>query len=224
MEDSEILTVSFTIPPATPSPPGGTGGSTGGGGVYTSNLGNNNNNNNTGGGNNTSKEGNTTSGPHPTVTLGKNNWKMNFPVCAFNALGFSNRIPLQQLRIQAGQTGKFSTGFGKNFAEQNAVLVRYNARTNELEFVSGSKVDKNGNASMNISQTGDFLVLTFKTGDVTGTGEVDTGDALAVLRHAVGLTQLNSIQQFVAKGKTGDLDTSDALNILRYAVGLVDKI
>jgi hypothetical protein len=154
--------------------------------------------------------------------IGITNIVVNMPITIINTININ--IPVVQLKVPAGATGNTTVSIGADFAEQNAVLVRLNAETGQLEFVTSARVGANGNATMNITTAGDFLVLTFKTGDVTGTGEVDTGDALAVLRHAVGLAPLNGIQTFVANGKIGDIDTSDALNILRYAVGLIDKI
>jgi hypothetical protein len=104
------------------------------------------------------------------------------------------------------------------------VLVQYNAETGELEFVAASTVGANGSANINVAAVGDFLVLTFKTGDITGTGTVETSDALALLRHVAGINELNSIQMYVANGKSGDINTADALNILRYIAGVIDRI
>jgi hypothetical protein len=161
----------------------------------------------------------------PIITAGTTVWTVtNIPRTALTALGLSSQIPVNQIRITAEQTGNVSVSVGADYAGQNAVLVKFNAETGQLEFVSAATVGANGSANINITQTGDFLVLTFKTGDISGTGTVDTSDALAVLRHAVGLTKLSGIQTFVANGKSGDIDTSDALNILRYAVGLIDRI
>lgn len=129
-----------------------------------------------------------------------------------------------QLQVPAGATGNQSVNVGADYAGQNAVLVQYNEATGQLEFVSAAQIGNNGNANLNIAKAGDFLVKTFKTGDVTGTGTVDTSDALAVLRHTVGLSPLDEVQKYVANGKPGDVTTSDALNILRYAVGLIDRI
>jgi hypothetical protein len=144
------------------------------------------------------------------------------PINVINTINVN--IPVTQLQVPTGTTGSQSVSVGAEFAGQNAILVKYNAETGELEFVEASTVGANGNANLNIAQTGDFLVLTFKTGDITGTGTVETTDALALLRHIAGITPLNSIQQFVANGKQGENSTTDALNILRYVAGLIDKI
>jgi hypothetical protein len=147
---------------------------------------------------------------------------VNIPRTVINAI--NSKIPINQLKISAVATGSMSVSVGADFAGQNAVLVRYNAETGELEFVSASTVGEDGNASLNAAQTGDYLVLTFKTGDITGTGEVTTADALALLRHIAGIIELNSVQLFIANGKTGETGTIDALNILRYIAGVVGKI
>ncbi|MCL2698390.1 MAG: hypothetical protein FWE74_09985 [Oscillospiraceae bacterium] len=148
----------------------------------------------------------------------------NIPRTALTALSLSTEIPVRQLKVPTGATGNTSVSVGAAFAGQNAVLVKFNAASGALEFVSASTVGANGSANMNITQTGDFLVLTFKTGDITGTGEVQTQDALALLRHVAGISELNSIQQYVANGKSGDVGTNDALNILRLVAGIIEKI
>jgi hypothetical protein len=178
-----------------------------------------------GGGGGGSTPGDVPITPTATITAGTSTWTVtNIPRAALTALGLSADIPVNQVRIPTGATGNQNISIGAAFAGQNAVLVRYNAVTNELEFVSASAVGANGSASFNIAQTGEYLVLTFKTGDITGTGEVQTTDALALLRHVAGISELNSIQQFVANGKQGENSTTDALNILRYIAGVIGKI
>jgi hypothetical protein len=165
--------------------------------------------------------------PTATITAGTSTWTVtSIPRTALTALGLSVNIPVNQLRVPTGATGNISVnvGAGENYAGQNAILVMFNAVTNELEFVSASAVGANGSVNINVTQAGDFLVLTFKTGDITGTGEVQTTDALALLRHVAGIEPLNSVQLFVANGKQGDTGTNDALNILRYVAGIIDRI
>jgi hypothetical protein len=137
---------------------------------------------------------------------------------AVNALNLSASIPVTPMRFAAA--GIQNVSIGADFAGQNAVLTRLNAETGELEFVSATTVSAGGSASVNVPATGDYVILTFKTGDVTGTGEVQTADALAVLRHVAGVNELNSIQLFVANGKQGDVGTGEALSILRNVAGL----
>jgi uncharacterized repeat protein (TIGR02543 family) len=209
MADSEVLTVTFTKGNENSSGGGG-GGSFGGGG---------------GGGSFTPPVDTTPTTPTVTTTTGTATWTVtNIPRAAFTSLGLSTNIPVRQLRVPTGATGNQNVNIGTTFAGQNAVLVKYNSTSGELEFVSSSTVDTSGNANINVSETGDFLVLTFKTGDVTGTGTVETSDALALLRHVAGIKEFNSIQLFVANGKVGEVGTGEALNILRYIAGLIDKI
>jgi hypothetical protein len=178
-----------------------------------------------GGGGGSSTPTDTPTTPTVAVTTGTATWTVtSIPRTALTALGLSADIPVNQIRIPTGATGNTSVSVGADYIGQNAVLVQLNAETNELEFVSASTVGANGNASINIRETGDFLVLTFKTGDITGTGEVDTGDALAVLRDVAGIAKLNSIQSFVANGGKGDIGTNNALDILRLVAGIVDRI
>ncbi|MDR2558288.1 MAG: hypothetical protein LBC86_01900 [Oscillospiraceae bacterium] len=188
------------------------GGNTGGGGSG-------------GGGGGGSSTTDTPTTPTIAVTTGTATWAVtSIPRTALTALGLSTNIPVNQLRVPTGATGNTTVSVGASFAGQNAVLVKFNAETQQLEFVSASTVSANGNASINITQTGDFLVLTFKTGDITGTGEVQTADALAVLRDVAGISKLNSIQTFVANGGKGDIGTNNALDILRLVAGIIDKI
>jgi uncharacterized repeat protein (TIGR02543 family) len=180
-----------------------------------------------GGGGGGGSSGSTTPPPTPPTpqiqqTPGITNIIVNMPVTIINTINVN--IPVVQLKVPAGATGSQSVNVGRDYAGQNAVLVRYNATTGELEFVAASTVGTNGTANINVRESGDFLVQTFKTGDITGTGEVETSDALALLRHVAGISELNSIQKFVTNGKEGDVGTNDALNILRYVAGIIDKI
>ncbi|MCL2698072.1 MAG: hypothetical protein FWE74_08330, partial [Oscillospiraceae bacterium] len=104
-----------------------------------------------------------------------------------------------------------------------AVLTRLNA-DGELEVVNTATLNASGQATFNITAAGDYLVLARKTGDITGTGTVETADAMALLRHIAGIAPLDSIGQFIANGKTGENNTADALNILRYIAGIIEKI
>jgi endoglucanase len=125
-----------------------------------------------------------------------------------------------QLTVPAGRTGRTEIEVGREYAGQNAVLVKYNAAIGELEFVTAATIASNGSANLGIDHAGDYLLKVFKTGDVTGTGEVETADALAVLLHIAGISKLNSVQLFVANGKEGEINTSDALSILKIVAGL----
>lgn len=61
-------------------------------------------------------------------------------------------------------------------------------------------------------------------GDVNHNGIIDVADAVAVLRHALGLALIPS-SDFIWADVTGDgnIDIPDALTILRYAMGLIDS-
>jgi hypothetical protein len=138
------------------------------------------------------------------------------PAAAITAA--AGTLPSTQHRITTTGRQIIETGSADN-AGQNALLVRMNT-DGELEVVSSAIINADGNASMNITQTGDYIVLVRRTGDITGTGEVETADALALLRHVAGISELNPIQLFVANGKAGDVNTTDALNILKMVAGL----
>lgn len=61
----------------------------------------------------------------------------------------------------------------------------------------------------------------FGMGDVNLSGEVDVGDALMALRHAMGLIALGSEQITLGDiDGNGDISVNDALMILRMAMGL----
>jgi len=179
---------------------------------------------NTGGGGGGGGGGSTTTttpeAPSPAVqqVTGITNVIVNIPVTIINNINVN--IPVTQLKVPDGATGTRNVTVGSEFAGQRAVLVKYNSASRQLEYVSHATVGESGNASLNVAQSGDFLVQTFIIGDITGTGKVETADALALLRHIAGIAPLNSVQLFVANGKVGDVGTADALNILRIVAGL----
>lgn len=62
-------------------------------------------------------------------------------------------------------------------------------------------------------------------GDVTGTGEVDVGDAILILRSIVELVTLSPKQRLAADvNLDGLVDVGDAIIVLRYIVGLVPSL
>lgn len=62
-------------------------------------------------------------------------------------------------------------------------------------------------------------------GDVTNDGEINSSDALAVLRYAVGLETESEIETNVADvNSDGTINSSDALSILRIVVGMDEKV
>ena len=71
------------------------------------------------------------------------------------------------------------------------------------------------------------IPLGLTMGDVNGDGSIDVADAILILRHIVGLVELNHTQLTAANvgGQTDGqgaplVDVSDAILILRYIVGL----
>ncbi|MCL2697886.1 MAG: cellulase family glycosylhydrolase [Oscillospiraceae bacterium] len=128
-------------------------------------------------------------------------------------------LPAATIRATAAGNQTVNFGTAADVEGQNAVLVRIGA-DGELEVVSAATISANGQATVNVPAAGDYIVVTRKIGDVTGTGEVQTADALALLRHIAGISELNSVQLFAANGKVGDINTADALNILKIIAGL----
>jgi hypothetical protein len=141
----------------------------------------------------------------------------------------AQNLPVQQLRIGAAGSsvavsGSATVKIGEQYEGQNAILASYNAETGKFEFVSGGTIGENGNATVNFNKTGDFIVIVKQTGDITGTGVVDKTDAVEILKHLLGISELSPIQQFAANGGKGNVSETDALNILKLVLGLIDKI
>lgn len=61
-------------------------------------------------------------------------------------------------------------------------------------------------------------------GDVNGDGQVDSADALMILRNSVGLETFDDTQRFLGdvNEDNDNIDSSDALAVLRYSVGMID--
>ena len=65
---------------------------------------------------------------------------------------------------------------------------------------------------------------TSKTGDVNKDGKINSADALLVLQHTVGITNLSSEQQTLADvNRDSKVNSADALKILQYTVGQINK-
>ena len=62
----------------------------------------------------------------------------------------------------------------------------------------------------------------FKYGDITADGKINSSDALAAIKHAVGITVLEG-EALKAADVNGDsnINSTDALNILKYSVGSI---
>ena len=66
-----------------------------------------------------------------------------------------------------------------------------------------------------------FVNKNNKIGDINEDGEIDSGDALAVLRKSVGLRDMTKAEEIYSDVNTDDtIDSSDALSVLRFSVGL----
>ena len=68
----------------------------------------------------------------------------------------------------------------------------------------------------------------FQYGDVTGSGEVDVGDAIIILRHTVNLVDIEAEYGPEALIRAdvdgnGQVDVGDAILVLRYIVGIITE-
>ena len=61
-------------------------------------------------------------------------------------------------------------------------------------------------------------------GDVNNDGQVDSADALLILRNSVGLETFDDTQKYLGdvNEDNENIDSSDALAVLRYSVGMID--
>jgi hypothetical protein len=132
-----------------------------------------------------------------------------------NTGGAFSVTALPEVALTATRTGSQVVYAGEVKAGQNAMVMTANG----LEFITGAVIGADGNATFNLSQAGDYVILVQKTGDVTGTGSVTIADALLVLQHAMGTIELDARGQFAASGGRESVNTADALNVLKLAVG-----
>jgi hypothetical protein len=162
----------------------------------------------------------------PVVSGGAITLPANFAISTALVAQARGEGLLPAATIRATAAGRQTVNFGTaaNVAGQSAILVRVNPTSGELEVVSAVTINADGTASVNVPAAGDYLVIARKIGDVTGTGDVTTADALALLRHIAGIETLDAVQLFAANGQIGDCGTTDALNILRYIAGIIDSI
>jgi hypothetical protein len=131
---------------------------------------------------------------------------------------------LPAVPLQSTGAGNQTINFGTDadVAGQNAILIKI--VDGRVEFVSAAVIGSNGSATVNVPGGGDYLVLARQTGDITGTGTVDTTDAMTLLMSLANLVTLDPVQQFVANGKTAAANTNDVMQILKLIAGLIDKI
>jgi hypothetical protein len=73
-----------------------------------------------------------------------------------------------------------------------------------------------------------LLNKTATKGDVNADGNIDSGDAILILRYSEGLITLTETEKWCGNvtGKTNndDINSDDALKILRYSVGLITNL
>jgi len=68
------------------------------------------------------------------------------------------------------------------------------------------------------------VILAVK-GDVNNDEDVDSVDALQVLKYDAAITELTDIEQFVADvNNDGDVNTIDAVSVLKYDAGIMDSL
>ena len=91
-----------------------------------------------------------------------------------------------------------------------------------------SILDINGKETKNIATGGKIKIgkveyVVIKMGDVTGDGKVKAADALAVLKHSMGIEILDGVNLKAAGVTNSDkIKASDALAILKYSMGLME--
>lgn len=61
-------------------------------------------------------------------------------------------------------------------------------------------------------------------GDINSNGVIESEDALLLLRHSVGMSELDAEKVLIADvNEDGSIDSADALGVLRISVGLTDS-
>ncbi len=108
------------------------------------------------------------------------------------------------------------------------VVYRYDEMGRLIEVDYG----RQGRLEYHYDQEGSLLQRRFfdahLAGDVDGNNVVNVADAILILRHIVGLIDIESLygpsalSRARVSGATGPLNIADAILILRYIVGLTD--
>ena len=138
-------------------------------------------------------------------------------------------MPGASIRIEVSyDPGNLPSGV----SETSLKLYRYNPETKEWDLIEEQGVDtENKIIWANVTEFSLFGVFgegDILFGDVNGDGLVDVGDAILVLRHIVGLVNIENeygaeaIVRANVNGD-GDVDVGDAILILRYIVGLISE-
>ena len=122
-------------------------------------------------------------------------------------------------------TGKatLNINFKKEHAQKFANL--YKKVGDELVFVDNVKIDENGSAiGLKVSESGEYVVMlgemSDRPGDIDNDGIMNAKDALAALKHSVGMEKGKNPVVGDMNGD-GDINAKDALFILKKSVGMV---
>lgn len=109
-------------------------------------------------------------------------------------------------------------GLAVTFPEEAVVQIPAGEYTVVVNFTDGKVEKKVTIESADVPPTiGGIL------GDVNGDGQVDSGDALLILRKSVDMEEFDETQNFLGDvNEDGTIDSADALAVLRYSVGHVD--
>ena len=112
--------------------------------------------------------------------------------------------------------------FKKEYDNQFANL--YKQTSEGLEFVTCSKICNTGYVLLeDVKYAGNYVVMlsqfSSKPGDINGDGFINAKDALAVLKHAVGIEAVRDAKM-ADVNHDGYINAKDALKILKVAIGL----
>lgn len=96
-----------------------------------------------------------------------------------------------------------------------------NNRLTQVTYSNGVTVtytyDHLGNRlSKKVSSGADFI-----RGDVNGDGDVDIADAVCIVNHIVGKTNITFIKDAADANDDGDIDIADAVHIVNLVVGKI---
>jgi hypothetical protein len=150
----------------------------------------------------------------------------NIPKSAIEGI---SPLPTHQLKIGTGNSvainGTVTVNLTNTNSGRNALLCRFDSTKNQFSVVGSAAIASNGDTAISFTDTGDYVIIIQRKGDVTGDNAVGTDDALEVLRGVAGLITLTPVQEFAAKGeREGAVTTNDAMVILRQVAGLSDNV
>ncbi len=176
---------------------------------------------------NTSKSG--------LITIVRYNEEDKSPPKSMNDVGIY--LSIERSESLAGTKARIEASYDpeslpSGIDENSLRLWRYNETSQEWEKLPGG-VDTERNVvwgeTENFSVFGVFGESEILYGDVNGDGSIDVGDAILVLRHIVGLVDIEeeygaeALVRAKVSGGEGPVDVGDAILILRYIVGLIDN-